>query len=335
MYVGSGKNIYEWIDNWAMIPDTESARTGWAHIGIVVTESGDIITGHQDDPVILVFDKDGHLKDSWESGVTETHGITLVKESEIEYLWIADNGRRRHRSTGYEYPDNGNVIGMAIKKTLDGQTSKELMQPDLPIYKYGDYMPTSIAVNEERHGGNGDIWVSDGYGQNWIHQYNVDGDYISSINGEEGNTGLFNCPHGIFIDRRKAESELYIADRTNGRVQVYDLAGTYKRTFGSNFLTTPSAFATHGDFLIIAELRARITILDRDDNFVCYLGDNEQVCDTEGWPNIKNKRGKITRTNLLKLGRFNSPHGVAVDKDGNLYIAEWLIGGRITKLNKR
>ena len=62
MYVGSGKNTYEWIDTWAMISDNESARTGWVSIGIVVTESSDIITGHQDDPVILVFDKSGHLK---------------------------------------------------------------------------------------------------------------------------------------------------------------------------------------------------------------------------------------------------------------------------------
>lgn len=334
MYVGSEKNTYEWIDNWAMVPDTESARTGWAHIGIVVTDSGDIITGHQDDPVILVFDKSGRLKDSWKSEVTETHGITLVKEKEIEYLWIADNGRRRQRNTGYEYPDNGNVMGTAIKKTLDGHTVKKLMPPNIPIYQNENYMPTSIAVNEERHGGNGDIWISDGYGQNWIHRYNVDGNYVSSINGSEGSAGLFNCPHAIFIDRRKVESELYIADRGNGRVQVYDLEGSYKRTIGSDFLTTPSAFATHGDFLIIAELRARITILDRNDNLVCYLGNNEKVCNVEGWPNIKDKSGKITRTNLLKTGKFNSPHGVSVDKDGNLYIAEWLIGGRITKLTK-
>ena len=160
-----------------------------------------------------------------------------------------------------------------------------------------------------------------------------DGDYVSSINGEEG-AGAYNCPHGIYIDRRKSEPELYVADRANSRVQVYDMEGGFKRSFGTDFLTTPSGFVTHGDLMVIAELRARLAVTDLNDDLLTYLGENEQVCEVEGWPNNTGDEGQIVPTSLLQTGKFNSPHGLAVDANGNLYVAEWLIGGRVTRLNR-
>ena len=71
-----------------------------------------------------------------------------------------------------------------------------------------------------------------------------------------------------------------------------------------------------------------------EDNLLCYLGENEGVCSVDGWPNNKNQRGQIAPATLLEPGRFNSPHGMAVDNEGNLYIAEWLIGGWFIKLEK-
>ena len=64
------------------------------------------------------------------------------------------------------------------------------------------------------------------------------------------------------------------------------------------------------------------------------MGGNEDVCSVDGWPNNKNKNGEFVPTTLLQPGKFNSPHGMAVDSQGNLLIAEWLIGGRFTKLDK-
>ena len=335
MRLSCGDLSYQWVDNWARMPDTESARTGWSHHDIVVTESGDILTGHQDDPVILTLDRDGNVKGSWESGVFDPHGMTLVKEDDTEYLWIADPGRKRRPATGYEYPEGGGPVrGQAVKKTLDGQTVMELSRPDLPVYRDGDYMPTWIAVNEERFGGNGDVWVADGYGAYYVHRYDRSGSHVASINGEEGRAGAFNNPHGIFIDRRKPEPELYIGDRASDRVQVYDLDGNFKRAFGSDFLVTPSGFATVGDLMVIAELRARLVVVDLEDNLVCELGANQPVCDVEGWPNNKDDSGASVRAGLLETGKFNSPHGLTSDGDGNLYIAEWLIGGRLIKLAK-
>lgn len=335
MKIGSGANTYHWMDGWANTPNLDSARAGWAHRGVVVTGDGDVITFHPGDPTLLVFDRAGKLKHSHDTGLTEAHGITLVKEGGSEYLWIADNGRKRQPGIGYQYPGGGGQYsGQVVKTTLDGRVVTTLAKPDHPVYREGNYSPTFVMVNEERFGGNGDVWVTDGYGESYVHRFDKDGRYLSSLNGEEGQAGRFSCPHAIFIDRRKSQPELYIADRTNGRVQVYDLEGGFKRAFGSDYLTSPSAFVTHGDLLVIAELRARLVLVDSDDRLVCYLGDNQPVCQVEGWPNNKNQAGEIVPTKLLEAGKFNSPHGLAVDSDGNLYVAEWLIGGRFIKLAK-
>lgn len=328
MRIGDASNTYEWIDSWAKTPKSD----GWAHHGAAITEAGNIVACNQGQATIQIFDQNGNLLSSWDSGLTEAHGITVVKEGEMEYLWIADNGRKRQPDLDYEYSDE--YKGQVVKFTLDGRRVMSIDPPDLSVYSSSAYSPTWVAVNEERDGGNGDVWVTDGYGSNSVHRYDKSGVYISTINGDEGDAGHFDCPHSIFIDNRKADQELYVADRGNGRVQVYDLRGEFKRVVGTDFFTSPSGFATSGDLMIVAELNARLVILDLDDEPLAYLGSNIEVAEVDGWPNNLNENGDVIPTELLEIGKFNSPHGLTVDKDGNLYIAEWLIGGRFTKLVK-
>ena len=336
MQVGSGKHTYEWLEDWAQYPETESLHSGWSHHGVVVSENGDVITYHPGDPSIMVFDADGAFKSSWPADFADAHGMTLVKDGDTENLWVADNGAKRQPVDKYVYPlDLGRVEGKAVKTSLDGRTLLTLEQPDLPEYRDGgDYKPTWVAVNEERNGGNGDVWVADGYGQNYVHRFTKDGDYLSSINGSEGEAGAFACPHAIFVDNRRSESELYVADRGNGRIQVYDLDGKFKRVFGSDIFITPSGIVADGDHMVVAELNSRVTILDIDDRLVTYLGDNHEVSEGDGWPNELDSDGVPSRTSRLETGKFNSPHGIGIDHHGNIYVAEWLIGGRFIKLGK-
>ena len=168
-------------------------------------------------------------------------GGAVPTQCNIEYLWMADN-----------------TTGKVVKTTLEGELVMSIEKPDIEVYREGKYSPTGVAVYEERDGGNGDVYVTDGYGSNHVHRYDKDGEYISSINGEEGEAGAFATPHGVWIDTRKAERELYVADRSNGRIQVYDLVGNYKRVLGkgpgADWLHSPSGFAQTGDFLITGEL---------------------------------------------------------------------------------
>ena len=84
--------------------------------------------------------------------------------------------------------------------------------------------------------------------------------------------------------------------------------------------------------MVVAELRARLAVLDRDDDLVCDLGDKEGVRVNDGCPNGKNQARDTVATELLRPGLFNSPHGMAVGRQGNLFIAEWLTVGRFLTL---
>ena len=317
MQIGNSNHNYSWHEKWVEAPGPDSVKEGWAHHGIVVSpKTGNVITFHQSEPTVLVFSQHGELVDSWEAGVQNAHGMTLVQEGTDEFLWLADN-----------------LSAQVVKVSVDGDQVMSIARPDIDTYNSGEkYSPTDVAVYEENNEGNGDIIVADGYGSSLIHFYTKTGEYIKTIDGAEGEGGRFATPHGIWVDTRKDNHELYIADRSNGQIQVYSLEGSFLRAFGkgagADWLHSPSGFAAWGDLLIVAELRgSRITLLDLDDEPVAYLGENTGAFKfNEGWPNIPHS--------TLVPGKFNSPHGIASDGDGNIFVAEWLIGGRINKLTR-
>ena len=338
MIIGGGDNRYEWVDGWGKVPDSQSAREGWAHHGMVVTGDNRIIAFHQGDPTVLIFNTAGDLTETWDAPVREAHQMALEVDGDNEYLWIADPGRKSTKANGAYEPIIGERGGQVIKTTLDGDLLLQITQPNHDAYNDGTFAPTSMTILD-----NGDVWVSDGYGESYIHRHTSAGEYLGSIGGDECDAGRFDCPHGVWIDRRKSEPELYIADRANRRVQVCDTGGNYRRVFGSDVLTSPSNFAEVGDQMIVGELRARLAVFDIDDNFVCYIGENESIArvernspeDVPGWPNNLDADGNVIRSQILEPGEFNSPHGLAADSDGSLYVGEWLVGGRYTKLVKQ
>ncbi|MFW6174964.1 MAG: hypothetical protein ACOC5K_04220, partial [Chloroflexota bacterium] len=330
MKVSASGHTYEWFGDWAKIPDTESRRAGWAHHGMAVTDDQAVIAFHPGEPRFLIFDREGNLLESWDTGLTDAHGMSLVKEGEREFLWVADPGAKRLPELSYEYAP-GPRKGRLVKMDMSGGVVQELVKPHMEAYREGMFSPTSVTAFQRQHGGNGDVWAADGYGQSYVHRYSHSGEHLAVLKGEEG-AGRFNCPHSVFVDTRKPDPELYLADRANSRIQVYDLEGRFKRAFGQDFLTTPSAFTVAGEMLVVAELRARLTLLDPEDRLIGYLGENEEVCNLPGWPNSRDEDGPPTPSRNLEPGKFNSPHGVAADADGNLYVGEWLIGGRYTKL---
>lgn len=301
---------YQWVDNWVRLPRTATGLVNGRTHGVVVRQNGNVLIFNQARPGVLEVDPDGRLISAWGDRFMGAHGMTIVREGNDEFLWLTDEASKE-----------------VVKTTLDGETKLTLTPPDLPVYRGGKrFTPTWVAVNEERFGGNGDVWVADGYGSFYIHRYTKGGAYISSINGTEGAAGAFACPHGIRFDFRHGQPELYVADRTNHRIQVYDADGKFIRAVGQDFLIHPCMFAVSGEMLLVPELYGRLAILDGKDRLIGYLGENAGIEKAAGWPNFKSDQ--------LAPGKFNSPHAMTADADGNLYVVEWIVGGRITKLAK-
>jgi len=323
---------FQWVEKWGKNTQSKKSLHGWAHPGMSITSDNRLVTCDSGESTILVFSTDGVLEDSWDGNFVDAHGITVTEESDEELIWIADNGSKRLPDYDYEYPPGAeNISGRVFKVKFGGDEVTELVFPTHKEYANIRYSPTSVSVDEHRHGGQGDIWVSDGYGASLVHRYDSSGKHNLTIDGTEG-AGRFDCPHGIIVDRRNSRPELYVADRGNARVQVFDLEGNYLRTFGTGFLSSPSGFVRLGRYMVIAELKSRLTIIDKDDTFSGYVFPGESHVRTNGWPNETTPGKRVQRPSKLNKREFNSPHGITSDKDGNLYVSEWFIGGRITKL---
>ncbi len=298
---------YRWIEDWVKIPVSPSAQANGRTHGIAVSRSGNVIVFHQAEPSVLIYSPEGKLLSSWGS-FPGAHGLTLVEEEGTEFLWLADESTHQ-----------------VVKATLEGEIVQSLPAPVHAAYAEGRYVPTWLAVNEKRFGGNGDLWLADGYGSSLVHRFDAAGHQLQTLDGTEG-AGRFNCPHGLALDTRHGEPEIYIADRGNRRFQVYGADGRFRRAFGADFLTSPDVSAPMGEFLVVPELVSRLTILDRNDRPVAQFGLNDEVSAKPGWPNNRE---------WVAPGKFNSPHGAAADAAGNLYVVEWIVGGRITKLEKQ
>ena len=307
MRIGSGEHTFEWIEDWALIPDTAASRADGRTHGVVVTADGKVVVFHVGDPAVLIFDAQGSLIEAWGDRFPGAHGLTLVEERGTECLWLTD----------YK-------TGEVVKTTLHGDTVLSLPIPGFKGYDDPKYAPTWVTVFEESLGGNGDIWVADGYGAAYLHRYDRNGNYLSSIDGTKGG-GRFRHPHGIYIDTRRNDPELYVADRMNRRIQVYDVEGNFKRIVADSVDTSACAFIPDGEFTLIPEApyRARLTILDPEDHIVTTIGENDSVCGRPGFPNDRS---------LVQPGRFVTPHSVAVDATRNIYVVEWITRGRVTKL---
>lgn len=302
--IGSGNHVYEMNTEWAQVPS--GIRLGYTH-GIVVDTEDNVYVFHTNEQAVVKFDESGRFVSSWGNEFAGgAHGFYLHKEGNEQFLYITDTSR-----------------GLLVKTTLDGEKVLELGTPDLPDV-YGEqrkYVPTDAAVAPS-----GDIYVTDGYGQNWIHRYRADGTYVSSFGGTGSEPGRLACPHGISFDLRRGEPELYVADRSNHRIQVFTPEGEHKRFIDEN-MDMPCSFYFHGDEMYFPDLHSRITVFDKEDRLITHLGEDQQAYKQQGWPNLPES--------YFRGNRFSSPHGVCVDSKGNVYVAEWTVNGRITKLTRK
>ena len=286
--LGSGKFRYNVAADWAKLPD------GWEFrdVAAVAVDSKDrVYVFNRGEHPMMVFDREGNFLRSWGEGVFHrAHGVHLGPD---ETLYCTDDGDHTVR-----------------KCTLEGKVLLEIGVPEKPAaYMSGNPFNrcTHTALSPR-----GDIYVSDGYGNARVHKYSPDGKLLLSWGEPGADPGQFNIPHNICCD---PDGWVYVADRENHRVQVFDGNGKYESQWNN----------MHRPCGLYVEPRRHP---------VCYIGElgptmpvNRQVPNLGPRISIVTHEGKL----LARLGdvhagqgldQFIAPHGMAVDSRGDIYVGE-------------
>ncbi|MEX2672433.1 MAG: hypothetical protein WD294_10020 [Phycisphaeraceae bacterium] len=302
--VGKGEATYESVPNWCQLPEGRS-QLGATHGGIVVDNEGLIyFSMDSGENGILVYTPEGEPVKGIAPGMTGIHGMTLREEDGEEFIYAAHLAGKR-----------------VVKLTLDGEIVWSIDGAPTESGKYDDpnqYNPTSVAVAP-----NGAIFVADGYGTQWIHQFDADREYVRSFGGPGSEPGKFQTCHGIAIDARDGEPKLLVADRENRRLQHFDLEGNFLAVITTG-LRRPCSVSIRGDKVAIAELAGRVAVIDSTNKVISVLGDN---------PDEGQRANFGVPPAQWKEAVFTAPHGVSYDADGNLYVMDWNRSGRISRLN--
>lgn len=318
MAVTAGSYRYSWEEDWTSLP----VSAGFAHHGLAVGADGYIYSGDGAEARIHVLQRSGALVRSFPLPVTEAHGLCMAADNGEPVLWVVDTGRKSDPSR--------NGPSQLLQCGLDGEVRARWGRA---AFGYADEEPlhlTACAVDPAT----GCVWVADGYGSSRIHRFSPDGQRELTLDGTESEAGRMRTPHWIWTDRRQGHTRIYVADRENDRVLIYRPNGQLLRILDQGF-RRPSGFAVFADILVVAELSAGVVLLDADDTIIGRLGDGLSYLDRPGWPNRKGADGTTQSPRAaLAPGRFNSPHGIAADPDGNLYVSEWLYGDRHIRLRR-
>jgi DNA-binding beta-propeller fold protein YncE len=288
LVLGTGDFKFRLEPNWAKLPD------GWdfGEVASVAVDKRDrIYVFSRSEHPVTVFERDGTFIKAWGEGMfTRPHGLFIGPD---ESIYCTDDGEHTVQ-----------------KCTLDGKLLMTIGTPKKPSVMWSNTpfcACTQTALSPE-----GDIYVSDGYGNACVHKFSPNGKHILTWGMSGSEPGEFNLPHNICCDE---DGWVYVADRENHRIQVFDGKGKYQSQW--NNLHRPSTIYMPGGkcpYCYIGEcgpvmsinrtavnMGPRLSIVTKDGKLVARLGDRTK----ENFP-----------------GPFTSPHGIAVDSKGDIYVGE-------------
>ncbi len=253
---------------------------------------------------VLIYDKKGRLLSTWGTEYPGAHGLTIFNENGTDVLFICDNNRHQ-----------------VIKTSIDGRV---LMTLDYPketgqYAKAEEYVPTETAI-----GPNGDVYVADGYGKDFIIRYNAAGKYLGYFGGRGSEAKHLLNAHGVCIDNRDPQQPcLLVTSRQQHAFKRYRFNGEYIDT-----IALPGAWVCRpvikGDHLYAAVLQSDreqwkqsgfVTILDKTNKVISNLGGSTPVY----------QDGRLTEM-YQATKHFQYPHDVCVDDEENIYVAQWNSG---------
>jgi len=291
----------EVVEGWEKLPPGLSHRD----VAAVAVGSDDrVYLATRVRSCIFVYERDGTFVRTWGEGMfsDRLHGLTIHPDGTLYVVDDAGHSVRHFTVDGKELAPLG-PVGKPSDTGYDGTNLATVTRSAGPYNR-----PTNLAVAP-----NGDLYVSDGYGNARVHHFSPDGRLLHSW-GEPGTgPGQFKISHGICV---LPDGRVLVCDRENDRIQVFDLAGRYVTEWPAQRPT--QLFLGPDGLLHIAELWwrkgprtprgveivadrfSRLSILDRSGRVLTRFGG--------GPPNTP--------------GNFTAPHGIAVDSRGDVYVAE-------------
>ena len=284
--LGSEDYIYEELADWAKLPE------GWSFMEVadVVVDAQDrVYVFNRGEHPVIIFESDGSFVGSWgEDLFTRAHGVTVGPDG---MLYCVDDGDHSIR-----------------KCTPDGEVLMTIGTPGEPAPAHSGQpfnRPTKVAFDPKTD----ELYISDGYGNARVHKYSPDGKHLFSW-GEYGtDPGQFNLVHSVCTD---SNGVVYIADRESHRVQIFDADGRYLDQW--NNLHRPCGLHIEDDLVYIGQVPTQLEV-------------NADYPNIGGCVTIHNLNGhRLARLGDVWRGegpgQFISPHGIAIDSHGDIYVGE-------------
>jgi hypothetical protein len=269
-----------------------------------------LLTNHKQNNV-LNYDVKGAVLGAWTLGLAGAHGLTLHRQADgKEFLYLTDSSS-----------------GRVMKTTLEGELILELPKAhECGAYSPNDlYSPTETAVAP-----NGEIYVADGYGSQFILRFNQDGKFISKFGGKSTqpvNPGKFMQAHGVAIDTRGEQPLLVVTERIRNEFNWFTLEGKHVRS-----VYLPGAYVSrpviHGRELysgVCFGAKPNDYRMWQGRGFVTILNDQDRVISNPGGQSPSFEDGHL-KVMLQDQPIFNNCHDVCVDSHSDLYVCQWNSG---------
>ena len=303
---GNGEWTYDVVPHWGQLPG--GMQFGGTHGAINSDRTGNLYVSTHSETGIVVYESSGRLLKTIANQYPEVHSLHLSAEDGEEFFYATVQ-----KGTPTEN-------WLIVKMKTDGTVVQKITAPAEAGFK----LPNEWRVTAVVPGPDGSVYVANGYGDSRIFKFDKRGNYQFSFAGHGTEDGKCDCSHGLAVDMRYDQPLLLVCDRENLRLSHFDFDGKFVGHV-TQHMRRPCQVSFHGDHAIVSELQGRVTILDKNNVPVAFLGDNPQQSQ---WANYK------LSPDSVPAAVFSAAHGCYIDQDANIYVSDWNHVGRLTKLTR-